>query len=184
MFSECGSAICIDFDVACDLSCPEPDTCVSLDSNPPQLDCAGRIAPQGQPMPAPPNASDAGMPSPPATQDAGGTPGIDCSAHPVCGIDGNYACAEPLETCLAAGCATPVCIRESQACSESCPNPAECTILENVPGGLTCPGRVDGYNQDVAVDAGSSITVVDAGSSVASCDGAACVAPESDAAPR
>jgi hypothetical protein len=65
-------------------------------------------------------------------------PGVDCSAHPVCGA-GGPSCSTG--ECIAiVGCPSAICIDSRQACEETCGTPS-CIILESFPAQLRCEGR-------------------------------------------
>lgn len=72
-------------------------------------------------------------------------PGVDCGAHPSCGVDGP-SCVAGEECASIPGCSSAVCIDLSQACLETCGAPS-CLILESFPVQLRCeegepvPGR-------------------------------------------
>lgn len=65
--------------------------------------------------------------------------GVDCGAHPSCGVDGP-SCAAGEECISIPGCASAVCIDSGQACLESCGD-SQCLILESFPAQLRCDGR-------------------------------------------
>jgi hypothetical protein len=62
-------------------------------------------------------------------------PGVDCGAHPSCGVDGPTCSTSD---CISiTGCPSAICIDAAQACEESCGTP-NCLILESFPLQIRC----------------------------------------------
>ncbi|HEX2734981.1 MAG TPA: hypothetical protein VHM70_25425, partial [Polyangiaceae bacterium] len=119
-FAECSSAICIDGNEACTLSCPNPDTCMTLDSYPAQLACEDKV-------PAIPNSK----PDAPV--------GLVCSDYYACSLD--LPCESG--TCFSFDeCGGAICVEQDTACSLTCPDPDNCALAKSIPPQITCEGRV------------------------------------------
>lgn len=71
-------------------------------------------------------------------EEAPRAPGVDCSAHAACGVDGPR-CGAGEECISIPGCASASCIDTARACLESCGAPS-CLILESFPAMLRCEG--------------------------------------------
>lgn len=65
--------------------------------------------------------------------------GVDCSAHPRCGVD-EAGCESPSECFSIPGCGGGLCIPGAQACRETC-GTASCAVLESYPAQIACDGR-------------------------------------------
>jgi hypothetical protein len=121
-FPEIGAALCIDTEEACRLSCPDPESCMILESYPSQLRCPDLVKA---------TCSVGGG----TNGDAGAPEGVNCDAHATC--DALDPCDEG--SCIKVpGCDAPLCIDSELACKQSCGEPTSCLIAESYPEQLFC----------------------------------------------
>ncbi len=130
-FSECGGALCIPFDEACELSCPDTNDCSLAESYPEQLFCDGKVPAKVG------DGTDGTDVSTPADEPSG----VECSDYEPCGLDD--AC--DTGSCIdLGGCRTAICIDADEACELSCPADSECEYLDSYPMQIACEGFVPG----------------------------------------
>ncbi len=146
-FSECGGALCIPADEACELSCPNPDDCALAESYPEQLFCEGKVdanpADDGTDTDGTGtdgDATDTGTDGDVTDPAAGDPPGVMCADHEPCDLD--TQCADGTSCYSFPECGGAICVADDEACEQSCPEQSECEILESYPLQLACDGQV------------------------------------------